>query len=94
MPIVKVKENFQVTLPVSVRKKYKIAVGDYVEAEDAKEGIMIKPVKLVRSDQAWFHTEEWQKGEREADEAIAKGEVTGPFDNIKDALKALKKTKP
>ena len=93
MPIVKVKENFQVTLPVSIRKKYKIAVGDYVEAEDAKEGIMIKPVKLVRSDQAWFHTEEWQKGEREADEAIAKGEVAGPFDNIKDALKALKKTK-
>jgi len=93
MPIVKVKENFQVTLPVSIRKKYKIAVGDYVEAEDAKEGIMIKPVKLVRSDQSWFHTEEWQKGEREADEAIAKGEVAGPFENIKDALKALKKTK-
>jgi len=93
MPIVKVKENFQITLPAAVRKKFKIAVGDYVEAEDTKEGIVLKPVKLVRPDQAWFYTEEWQKGEREADEAIAKGEVVGPFGNTKDALEALKKAK-
>ena len=93
MPIVKVKENFQITLPASVRKKHKIAVGDYVEAEDLKEGIMIKPLKLVHPDQSWFYTKEWQEGERQADEAIAKGEVVGPFNNIRDALKALKKAK-
>jgi AbrB family looped-hinge helix DNA binding protein len=93
MPIVRVKENFQITLPAAVRKKFKIAVGDYLEAEDTKEGIVLKPVKLVRPDQAWFYTEEWQKGEREADEAIAKGEVVGPFGNTKDALEALKKAK-
>jgi hypothetical protein len=27
-------------------------------------------------DQAWFWTEEWQAGEREASEQIARGEVT------------------
>jgi len=85
MPIVKVRENFQITLPAAIRKRFKIAVGDYVEAEGTKEGIM-------RSEEAWFYTEEWQKGEREADEAIAKGEAVGPFENIRDALKALKKT--
>jgi len=93
MPLVKVKENFQITLPARIRKRLKIAVGDYVEAEDAKEGIILKPVKVIRPDQAWFYTEEWQKGEREADEAIAKGEVVGPFEKMEDALKALKKSK-
>ena len=93
MPIVKVKENFQITLPAMIRKRLKIAVGDYVEAESVKEGIILKPVKVIHPDQAWFYTEEWQRGEREADEAIAKGEVAGPFDNTKDALKALKRAK-
>lgn len=93
MPLVKVKENFQITLPVKIRRRFKIAVGDYVEAENARDGIIIKPVKVIHPDQAWFYTEEWQKGEREADEAIAKGDVIGPFDHIKDALKALKKAK-
>ncbi len=92
MPLVKVKENFQITLPTSIRKRWRIAVGDYVEAEDAKEGVILKPVKVIRPDQAWFYTEEWQKDEREADEAIVKGEVVGPFENIQDALKALKKS--
>lgn len=92
MPLVKVRENFQITLPAAIRKRFKIAVGDYVEAEDTKEGIMIRPVKIIRPEEAWFYTEEWQKGEREADEAIAKGEVVGPFENIRDALNALKKT--
>ena len=93
MSLVKVKENFQITIPAKIRKRFKISVGDYIEAEDSREGIILKPVKVIRSNQAWFYTDEWQKGEGEADEAIAKGEVVGPFENIKDALKALKKAK-
>jgi len=93
MPIVKVKENYQITLPAALRKKFKIAVGDYVETEDAEEGIVIRPVKVIRPDQGWFYTKEWQKSEEEADEAIAKGEVAGPFADLKEALKVLKKTK-
>ena len=53
--------------------------------------IVLVPQKLIPKDQAWFWTEDWQKGEREADEAILKGDLVGPFSNIKDALKALKK---
>ncbi|MBE9582578.1 MAG: AbrB/MazE/SpoVT family DNA-binding domain-containing protein, partial [Proteobacteria bacterium] len=34
-----------------------------------------------------------EKAEAEADEAIKKGELVGPFDNIKDALKSLKETR-
>ena len=54
---------------------------------------MIKPVKVIHPEQEYFYTPEWQKKEEAADEAIAKGEVLGPFDNAKDAIKALKKAK-
>lgn len=50
----------------------------------------LKIVEVSPSTQEWFWAEEWQKGEREADEAIANGEIVGPFDNIGDALQALK----
>jgi AbrB family looped-hinge helix DNA binding protein len=90
MSVLKVKEHFQITLPASARKRLKVAVGDYVEAESRKEGILIKP---ARTKDSWFHSKEWQDREQEADEAIAKGEVIGPFDNAKDAINALKKAK-
>jgi hypothetical protein len=40
-------------------------------------------------DQAWFWTEEWQKGEREADADIKAGRTAGPFKTVEDALKWL-----
>ena len=43
---------------------------------------VLTPKKLVDKDQEWFWTKEWQERENEADKAIAKGEVTGPF--VKD----------
>lgn len=46
---------------------------------------------LIDPDQAYWWYEDWQKGEREAEESIAKEEVVGPFNDIRDALKALKK---
>lgn len=51
------------------------------------------PQKLIPKDQAWFYTEEWQETEREADEAIARGEVSQPFTSV-DALMAHLQEKP
>lgn len=39
-------------------------------------------------DQAWFWTEEWQKGEREAEEDIREGRVKG-FDTMEELLADL-----
>ena len=93
MALVKVKQNFQITLPNVLRKKLNIAEGDYLDVEEQKGGLLIKPVKMIDPDQAYFWTPEWQADEREAERDIAEGRVAGPFDNIDDALKALKTAK-
>lgn len=93
MSLVKIKQNYQITIPQRLRKKFNISVGDYVEIEQQKDSLVIKPVKVIHPGQEYFYTPEWQKKEAEADDAIAQGEVLGPFDNVKDAIKAIKKAK-
>ena len=93
MPLIRVKKNFQVTIPTTLRKTLKIAVGDYLEVERLDSELILKPVKLVHPDQAYFFTKEWQEGEARADEDIAQGEVLGPFEDLKKGLKALKTAK-
>ena len=94
MSLVKVKRHSQITIPNDIRRKLKIAEGDYLEVEEHNNKFVLKPVKMVYPDEAYFHTKEWQAGEREADNDIVEGNLIGPFDNVKDALKALKTTKP
>ena len=93
MPLVKVKRHSQITIPNDVRRKLSIVEGDYLEIEAHNNEFVLKPVKMVHPDEAYFHAKEWQVGEREADKDIAEGNVIGPFDNINDALKALKTSK-
>ncbi|HET6456675.1 MAG TPA: AbrB/MazE/SpoVT family DNA-binding domain-containing protein [Armatimonadota bacterium] len=80
-----VRKNAQITLPAGIRKKAHIEEGDILEAEVRGDEIVLKPKKLIDKSQAWYWTEEWQKGEREADADIAAGRVK-EFDNIEDAL--------
>jgi AbrB family looped-hinge helix DNA binding protein len=93
MELVKVKRNYQITIPQSLRKFFQLAVGDYVEVELQDETLVIRPVKVIHPDQEYFFTKEWQEKEAEADKDIAAGKLVGPFENAKDALEALKNTK-
>ena len=93
MPLVKVKKYCQITLPSAIRKKCRIDEGDYLEIEEKDGAMVLKPVKIVHPDEAYFYSKEWQKGEAEADKDIAKGDVIGPFDNLADGLNALKTDK-
>lgn len=42
----------------------------------------------IPADQAWFWTPEWQAMEREADEALARGDYE-TFDTVEDAIEYL-----
>jgi AbrB family looped-hinge helix DNA binding protein len=93
MLLIRVKQNYQITLPNSLRKYLNIAVGDYMELDNRDGELVLKPVKVVHPEQAYFYSQEWQKGEADADKDIAKGDVLGPFENITDGLTALKTAK-
>lgn len=45
---------------------------------------------LIRKDQAYFWTEEWQKDMRATERAIRAGEVSPAFDNADDAIAYLR----
>jgi len=91
MPLVKVRRNSQITIPNNIIKNFNIVEGDYMEVEKKDDGIVLKPVKIVHPDQAYFYTKEWQKGEAEADKDIAEGRMLGPFDNVEDFEKAMER---
>jgi AbrB family looped-hinge helix DNA binding protein len=79
----------QVTLPKEIRSKTNMEPGDFVEVTLDEEGhIILTPKKLVDASQAYFWTEEWQRGERKADEDIRAGRVRR-FDSAADAVKHL-----
>ena len=47
----------------------------------------------IRLAERWFWTPEWQKKEAEADAAIRRGRITGPFSDYRKLLSALKQKK-
>jgi AbrB family looped-hinge helix DNA binding protein len=91
MPAVKIGPKHQITIPREVFDSMRLEVGDFLETQVKDNAIILVPKKLVPKDQEWFWSKEWQEMEKEADEAIAKGEITGPFSKAADVVKALKK---
>ncbi len=89
--LVKVKRHYQITLPGNLRHKFNITEGDYMEIEYQKEGIFIRPVKVVHPDHEYFYTKEWQKGEAAADKDIVAGRISGPFETAEDLINDLEK---
>ncbi len=78
MPIVKVKEKFQITLPSLLRDQVPLAVGDLLDV--AVKGKTITLTPKVVMDRALMQALE--------DEAT--GRTMGPFKNLKTALHALR----
>ena len=87
--LTKLTTGGQVTLPKAIRARTNMQPGDFVEVNLDDEGrIVLTPKKLVDASQAYFWTEEWQKGERKADEDIKAGRVKR-FKSAADAVKYL-----
>jgi len=58
---------------------------EYIAFEKWRKTVMVK------SEDAWFWTPEWQKKEAEVDEEIRKGKLKGPFKSHKALMAALNK---
>lgn len=69
-----VREHFQVTLPLEIRKELPIKIGDPVEIYVNKKGeIAIRPLKAIDASQSWFWTDKHQEAEREAEKELLEG---------------------
>lgn len=77
VPLVKVKEKYQVTLPVSVRRKAGLAVGDLLEANVEGKKITLTPKSVVDRELAL------------ALEDVRKGRIYGPFSSAKEVIQSL-----
>jgi len=93
MPAVKVGAHREVQLPDVVTKRLRIREGAKLEVLVSGDGIFLIPSKRIPKEQRYFYTEEWQAKEREADESITRGKVTGPFSDAVAAIRALRTAK-
>jgi AbrB family looped-hinge helix DNA binding protein len=85
-----VRKKGQITLPREVREALHVDEGDDVAFTVADDGtVVLTGLKSVPADQAWFWTDEWQAGEREASLQAAQGEGT-VYDGAEDFLDSLR----
>ena len=91
MPFTRVSPKHQITIPKDAFEKLHLEIGDFLEVDVIDEGLLLIPKKLISKDQACFWTKEWQKKEKEADKAIARGEISEPFENAEKLTRQLRK---
>jgi AbrB family looped-hinge helix DNA binding protein len=92
MALLPIRSKGQITIPAKIRKKMGLREGDFVEVEETTEGIMLKPRRMIDTDQAYFWDEGWQKGEIAADRDIEAGRYE-TFDDVDELTESLKKRK-
>lgn len=91
MQITRISPKHQITIPKEAFAKLHLEVGDFLKVETTEEGLFLVPQKLISKDQSWFWTKEWQEKERDAEEAIARGELSRPFKSANELLRHLRK---
>jgi AbrB family looped-hinge helix DNA binding protein len=91
---VQIRGHGQITIPKRIRERFNLEEGDILVIEEREDGILMKPRKLLDPTQAWFWTKEWQEKERQADEDIKAGRVSGPFKGVEELRKHLEQVAP
>lgn len=87
--IVKVQKNKNITLPRWLMSHFRVSIGDFVRLEKTRDGVLMKPAKLIDPSQAYFWTKAWQAGEREVEEDLRKGRVKA-FRSVKELMRDLR----
>ena len=75
----RLRRRGQITLPPEVRHALGVEDGDIVEFTVDRGHVELHALRLIPADQAWFWTESWQRGEREASEDLAAGRVDNHY---------------
>lgn len=83
MALVKLGARRQVTIPKEIIEQLGIKPGDYLEVTCKDRTVVLTP-----SEDAWFWSTEWQEKEREADEALARGDYKD-FDDVEELIRDL-----
>jgi len=83
-----VRSRGQITLPREVREALHVNEGDDVAFVVEGGQVTMRGLKSIPSEQAWFWSNRWQAGEREASEQLAAGEGT-VFDDAEAFLDSL-----
>lgn len=87
MPLVKVKEKFQVTIPAVIRRRLALKVGDVLEAELEGDRIVLKPKLVLDRSRALERLLSALREGREGAETVPDEEV------IEDALRAIEEVR-
>ncbi len=87
--LLQIRSNGQITLPASVRRQARLQEGDTLEVVVEPDGSLhLIPKAVIDRSQAYFWTERWQAGEREA-EADLQADRVHRFTDIDEALNFL-----
>jgi AbrB family looped-hinge helix DNA binding protein len=72
--VLQVRSNGQITLPTSIRRQVDLKEGDILEVIVEEDGsLRLIPKVAIDRSQAYFWTERWQQGERQADQDLKAG---------------------
>ncbi len=88
--LARVNKRGHIRLPLAVRRQLRIEEGDFLEVRVEDGYLVLTPKQLIDKSQAYFWTEQWQKGEEEAEEDIQEGRVEA-FDTAEELIKDLDK---
>jgi len=87
--LLQIRSNGQITLPAAVRRQANLKEGDTLELSVGDDGALhLLPKLAIDRSQAYFWSNRWQEGEREAQDDIENGRISR-FENIDDALDFL-----
>ncbi len=84
-----VRSRGQITLPREVRQALHVEEGDDIAFVVQAGQVTMSGLKSIPAEQAWFWTDEWQAGEREASDQLSAGEGT-VFDDADAFIDSLR----
>ena len=73
--ISQIRQNYQITLPAEVRRRFHLRIGDLLEIAVKGYQLILTPKRAVDLEDAWFWSKEWQEAEREVDSEVKAGRV-------------------